>query len=399
MRVLFADKLPDRARVRLASKGFEVRSEPKLTAAELGDRLREFEPDVLVVRSTKVTADHVAAGKKLSLVVRAGAGVNTIDVKACSGRGIFVTNCPGKNAVAVAELAMGLMLALDRRIPDGVADLRAGRWAKSAYSGGLGLKTRTLGVIGTGDIGRAVIRRAQAFGMKVVAWSRSLTDELAAELGVERAATPESLAARSDVVTVHLALNDQTRGFVGESVFSVMKHGALFLNTSRAEVVDETALLRALDERALRAGLDVFSGEPSGGEAPFDHPLAKHPNVYGSHHIGASTEEAQEAVGDEACRIIEAFRDDGVVLNGVNSLVRSTATHRVTVRHLDRVGVLAGVLGTLREAKINVQEMANVVFPGGAAIARVQVSSAPGADVVERLDALEHVLDVSVVAL
>ncbi len=399
MRVLFADKLPDRARVRLASKGFEVRSEPKLDAAGLVDRMGSFDPEVLVVRSTKVTADVIAAGRKLSLVVRAGAGVNTIDVAACSARGVFVTNCPGKNAVAVAELTLGLLLALDRRIPDGVADLRAGKWAKSKYSAASGLKDRTLGVLGTGDIGKAVVQRAQAFGMKVVAWSRSLTDEAAAELGVERVATPEELARRSDALTVHLALTDKTRGFVGESVFQAMKHGALFLNTSRAEVVDEAALLRALDERGIRAGLDVFSGEPSGGEAAFDHPLAKHPSVYGTHHIGASTEEAQEAVGDETCRIVEAFRDEGRVLNGVNSVVRSAATHRITVRHLDRVGVLASVFGALREAKINVQEMENVVFPGGAAIARIQVSSSPAEDILARLGALEHVLDVSVVPL
>lgn len=399
MRVLFADKLPDRSRVRLASKGFEVRSEPKLDGDALAERLREWDPEVLVVRGTKVTAAHATAGRKLSLVVRAGAGVNTIDVGACSGRGIFVTNCPGKNAVAVAELAMGLMLALDRRIPDGVNDLRAGVWAKGRYGAASGLKGRTLGILGFGDIGRAVARRAAAFGMKVVVWSRSLTDEVAAEAGVERVARPEDAARRADVLSVHLALTKETNGLVGESVFASMKHGASFLNTSRAEVVDEAALLRALDEKGIRAGLDVFLDEPAGNEGTIDHPLARHPSVYGTHHIGASTEEAQEAVGDEACRIVEAFRDEGRVLNGVNSLVRSAATHRVTVRHLDQVGVLASVLGVLREARINVQEMENVIFPGGAAIARVQVSSGPDAAAVERLMALPQVLDVSVVAM
>jgi D-3-phosphoglycerate dehydrogenase / 2-oxoglutarate reductase len=399
MRVLFADRLPDRARVRLASQGFEVSAEPKLDGDGLVERLREWQPEVLVVRSTKVTAAHVEVAQKLGLVVRAGAGVNTIDVDACSAKGVFVANCPGKNAVAVAELAIGLMLSLDRSIPDGVADLRAGRWAKKRYSGGRGMKGRTLGLIGFGDIGRAVARRAAGFGMPVVAWSRSLTDEGAAEHGVERAATPEAVAARADVLSVHLALTPQTRGLIGESVFGAMKHGALFLNTSRAEIVDEAALLAALSAKDLRAGLDVFSGEPSAGEGAFDHPLAKHPSVYGTHHIGASTEEAQEAVADEACRIVEAFRGQGEVLNGVNSLVRSAATHRVTVRHLDRVGVLASVLSVLREAGINVQEMENLIFPGGAAIARIQVSSGPGDEAVHRLMALDHVLDVSVVAL
>lgn len=399
MRVLFADKLPDRARVRLASVGFEVRSEPKLDGDSLAARLAEWDPEILVVRSTKVEARHASAGRRLSLVVRAGAGVNTIDVAACSSRGIYVTNCPGKNAVAVAELTMGLLLALDRRIPDEVADLRAGRWNKSRYSAANGLKGRTLGLLGAGDIGRAVARRAAGFGMKVLAWSRSLTDERAAEWNLVRLATPEEVARRADVVSVHLALTKETRGLVGESVFHAMKHGALFLNTSRAEIVDEAALLRALDEKGVRAGLDVFSNEPPGGEAVFDHPLAKHPSVYGTHHVGASTEEAQEAVGDEVCRIVEAFRDQGLVLNGVNSEAPSAATHRVTVRHLDRVGVLAAVLGCLREASINVQKMENAIFPGGAALARIEVAAEPPPAVVERLNAVENVLDVSVVAL
>jgi D-3-phosphoglycerate dehydrogenase len=399
MRVLFADKLPDRARVRLASGGFEVRTEPKLDAEALRDRLAEWDPDVLVVRSTRVTAAHATAGRKLSLVVRAGAGVNTIDVAACSSRGIFVSNTPGKNAVAVAELTLGLLLALDRRIPDGVADLRAGRWAKGRYSAASGLKGRTLGIIGLGDIGLAVARRARAFGMKVVGWSRSFTEQKAAELEIERARSLEDLAARSDVVSVHLALTKETHGLVGESVFGTMKHGSLFLNTSRAEVVDDRALLHALDTKGIRAGLDVFPDEPTGNEGDFDSVLAKHPSVYGTHHIGASTDEAQEAVGDEVCRIIETFRGEGRVLGGVNSLVRSAATHRVTVRHRDEVGVLAAVLGVLREGNINVQEMENVVFPGGAAIARIQVSTPPEAAEVSRLEAIPQVLHVSVVAL
>lgn len=398
MRVLFADKLPDRARVRLAANGFEVLSEPKLDGQALAERLVEWDPDVLVVRSTRVGAPHAAAGRRLALVVRAGAGVDTIDVPACSARGIFVTNCPGKNAVAVAELAMGLLLALDRRIPDAVADLRAGRWAKARYSAAGGLRGRTLGLVGTGNIGMHVARRALAFGMHVIGWDRILTDALAADAGIERATTLEEVARRSDVVSVHLSLAKETRGLVGESVFQAMKHGALFLNTSRAEVVDEGALLRALDEKGIRAGLDVFSGEPAGGEGGFDHPLARHPSVYGTHHVGASTEEAQEAVGDEVCRIVEAFRDEGRVLNGVNA-GRSAATHLLTVRHHDRVGVLAGVFACLREASINVQEMDNVIFPGGAAVAKIRVASELSSDTLARLDGLDDVLGVTVVKL
>ena len=399
MRVLFADKLPDRARVRLVSKGFDVRSEPKLEGDSLAERLRDWDPHVVVVRSTKITAAHAAAGRSLQLVVRAGAGTDTIDVGACSSRAILVANCPGKNAVAVAELTLGLLLAIDRHLADGVIDLRAGKWSKARYSAASGLRTRTLGILGLGSIGVEVAKRAQAFGMNVVAWSRSLTDEKAAALGVSRRDDPVQVAREADVLTVHV--DGKAKGLVGEAVLSALKPGAIVLNTTRAGVVDEAALLAAIESKGLRAGLDVFAGEPSGGEGAFDHPLAKHPNVVGSHHVGASTEEAQEAVGDETCRIIEQFAATGKLdrQNAVNQSEKTAATHRLDVRHLDRVGVLAGVFGCLREASLNVQNMENVVFPDGAAIARIQVATEPSADTLARLNALEHVLHVSAVAL
>ncbi|HHO52843.1 MAG TPA: ACT domain-containing protein [Deltaproteobacteria bacterium] len=398
MRVLIADKLHDAARTRLAASGFEVRAEPGLSGEALVARLAELDPEILVVRSTAVTEAHTLAGPRLSLIVRGGAGVNTIDVAACSRRGIFVANCPGKNAVAVAELTLALALALDRSIPDNVSDLRAGRWDKARYAKGRGLSGRTLGILGVGAIGEAVAERAAAFGMTVVGWSRSLTDAGAARIGIVRLDTPQAVARRADVLSIHLALTPETRGLIGESIFSAMAPGSLFLNTSRAEVVDEGALQRAL-ERGIRAGLDVFSGEPTDKTAPFSHPLASHPSVYGTHHIGASTEQAQLAVGDEICRIAETFRDEGRVINGINRVITSSASHRLVVRHLDQVGVLARILEPLSEAGINVQEMENIVFPAGAAIARIQISSEPSPQLLEALQALSAVLNVSVVTL
>ncbi len=301
--------------------------------------------------------------------------------------------------MAVAELTLGLLLALDRWIPDNVADLRRGRWNKAAYSGGHGLQGRTLGIIGAGAIGQEVAQRATAFGMNVVAWSRSLTPERAQRMGAVALQTPEEVARRADVVSIHLALTPETRGLVGESIFAAMSHGALFLNTSRAEVVDEEALLRSLDERGLRAGLDVISGEPAAKTGELSHPLAVHPSVYGTHHIGASTQQAQLAVGDEVCRIVEAFRDEGHVLNGINKVITTSASHRLVVRHLDRVGVLARILERLSQAGINVQEMENIVFPAGAAIARIQIASSPEPPVLADLGQLESVLHVSATAL
>lgn len=398
MRVLFADALADRARVRLASQGFEVQVDASLSGASLAAAVAEHRPEVLVVRSTKVAADVLAAGS-LSLVVRAGAGVNTIDLAAASARGVFVANCPGKNADAVAELAMGLIIAVDRQIADAAADLRAGQWDKKRYSKARGLAGRTLGILGLGRIGLALAQRAAAFGMPVVAWSRSLDEETAAALGITCAPTPEALAACSDVLSVHLAASPSTAGFVGSSVFDALKHGAIFINTSRSEVVDEQALIEAMDEKSIRAGLDVFSSEPSAKSGPFEHALASHASVTGTHHIGASTLQAQEAVADEACRVVEQYRITGRPPNCVN-LSTSTSTHGLVVRHLDRVGVLASVLTVLRGDQRNVGEMENTVFVGGgAASARIGLDGVPTAETLAAIEALPEVLYVSLVSL
>lgn len=399
MRVLIADKLPDHARTRLAAGGFEVRAEASLQDDSLREHLADFAPDVLVVRSTKVTAEHLAACPALALVVRGGAGVNNIDLAACSASGVFVANCPGKNAVAVAELTFALLLAIDRHVVASDLDLKAGAWNKGAYAKAKGLAGRTLGLIGFGSIGQEVAARATAFGMPVTAWSRSLTPQTAAKHGITALDSPEEVARASDVLSVHLALTPETTGLVGESILTAMPHGGVFLNTSRAGVVDTEALLRALDERQLTAGLDVFPGEPSSKQGPFVSTLGRHPRVVGTHHIGASTEQAQLAVADEACRIIEGYRDEGRVHNCVNRMVVSQATHRVVVRHRDRVGVLASVLRALSAAGMNVQEMENLIFPGGAAIARIQISSPPPGDLGDRIAALEHVLHASIVPL
>lgn len=400
MRVLLADKLPDHARIRLAANGMEVVLEPTLKGSELAQRLKEFDPDVLVVRSTKVQAEHLQAARSLSLIVRAGAGVNTIDVPGAAARGVYVANCPGKNATAVAELAFGLILALDRHIPNNVRDLRAGQWNKKTYSNAVGLRGQTLGIIGTGMIGAEVARLARAFGMEVLAWSRSLTEERALELGVKRYDSPEDVALRSNILSVHLALTPQTRGFISRGILDQLKPGSLFINTCRAEVVDEEALLHALNHGGIRAGLDVFSNEPAGKEGAFEHPLAQHPAVFGTHHIGASTLQAQMAVADEACRVVETYRDTGRVPNCVNLTRPSGADHMLNVRHLDRVGVLASVLDLLRAENISVGEMENLIFDGEeAAVARIRIRGAMSPTALTAMESDPNILSATCVAL
>jgi D-3-phosphoglycerate dehydrogenase len=333
-----------------------------LKAEELAAAIEDA--DVLVVRSTEVHADCISTAKNLSLIIRAGAGVNNIDMKAANARGIYVSNCPGKNSVAVAELAMGLLLSMDRRIPDNVVDLRNGKWNKSEYSKADGIFGKTVGVIGAGQIGKEFIRRAQAFGMHVIAWSRSLTDEKAEALGVERADSLASLIPKCDVISVHLALKPETKKLITKELIGMMKPKAIFLNTSRWEVADEEALFDAASKGSIRIGADVFSGEPEDKTSPFTNKLATLPNVYGTHHIGASTEQAQNAIADETVAIIKQYVERGTVKNWVNKAKSTPAKFQLVVRHFDKPGVLANVFNELKSAQINIQEVENLIFEG-----------------------------------
>jgi D-3-phosphoglycerate dehydrogenase len=400
MKVLVADKFPERGLAALRSAGCDVEYAPDLKKEDLAEAVKSSGPEVLIVRGTEVPGDALRAGR-LAVVVRAGAGYNTIDVKTASELGIYVTNCPGKNAVAVAELAMGLLLSLDRQIPDGVADLRGNVWNKAKYSKASGLFGRTLGILGMGSIGQTMAARAQAFGMNVVAWSRSLTDEKAEAFGVTRLGSPAEVAAVADAVSVHLAFKPETKGLVGADFFKAMKLGALFINTARAEVVDEAALVQAVRSKKVRAAVDVFAGEPAGGAGAVESALFKEPGVYGTHHIGASTEQAQEAIADEAVRITKEYKATGSVPNCVNIAQRTPATHLLVVRHRDRVGVLAHVFGMLKDAGINVEQTENIVFEGAiAAIARIQVDQEPARATLDAIHAgSADVLALSVVRI
>jgi D-3-phosphoglycerate dehydrogenase len=416
MKVLIADKFEKSGIEGLKAAGCEVVYEPELKEDPLTRAIASSGADVLVVRGTKVTEPMLDAGR-LSLIVRAGAGYNTIDVAAASRRGIYVSNCPGKNAIAVAELAFGLILALDRRIPDNVAELRAGTWNKKEYSKAQGLYGRTIALLGVGNIGQEMIRRAAGFGMRVVIWSRRfdgqrrpLTDVEAREMGVEAATrsvpielapTPADAVAGADVVSIHLALGAETKGLVNGALLARMKPGTIVVNTARGEVVDHAALAAAVKDRGLRVGLDVYANEPAAATAPFTDDLAGLPGVYGTHHIGASTDQAQEAIAAETVRIIRSYRETGRVPNVVNLARRTPATHMLVVRHRDRPGVLAHVFDHLRQANLNVQETENIVFEGAeAAVARINLDGEPPSALCEKMKAGNaDVLDLQLVKL
>ena len=241
MKVLIADNFPSQYVEKIKSFVKEVVYEPKLKENDLPNNIKGI--DILVVRSTVVNAECIEKSDRLSLIIRAGAGINTIDIKSANKKGIYVTNCPGKNSIAVAELAMALICAIDRKIPDNVIDFRNGKWNKALYSKADGLAGKTLGIVGTGKIGSELITRAKAFGLNIIAWSRSLSDEKAEEMEIERASSLEELFSNSDIVSVHLAQNAETKKIISQNLINKLKKGAYFINTARAGLIDEDALI------------------------------------------------------------------------------------------------------------------------------------------------------------
>ena len=325
MKILIADRFPDSHLERLARDGHECTFRPDAGAADLAALLGGNE--ALVVRSTRVTAEVLRTGARLRLVVRAGAGTNTIDTAAAAGLGIAVCNVPGRNAAAVAELTLGLLIAVDRRIAEGVADLRAGRWDKRRYSEARGLYGRRMGIVGIGAVGMAVAERARAFGIRLSTIAKRRAPEVErrlASLDVTPAESIEALAERSEVLSFHLPAIPASRGLLGEGLLRHVQQGAILLNTSRGDLIDEAALLRVLDAKDLRVGLDVYRDEPAAARADFDSALACHPRVCGTHHIGASTAQAQSAVADGVVEVLAGF-ERGELRHCVNAPVARRA--------------------------------------------------------------------------
>ena len=399
MRILYADAVDVRSTASIVEAGHSIDARPELTSETLVEAIEGYE--VLVVRSTKVTAEAIASSDALGLIVRAGAGTDNIDRDAASARGIYVCNVPGRNAIAVAELTLGLILALDRRIPDNTADLRDGQWDKKSYTKADGVYGKQIGIIGVGDIGLAVAQRAKAFGMTVVAQRKA--DRSAATLsairsvGIRLLDSLDEVIMTSDVVSLHVPKAEETATMVNRSFLDKMKDGGYLINTARGDLVDEDALLEALDTGRVRAGLDVWNHEPGSGQDRFESPLARHPGVVGTHHIGASTQQAQRSIADGTLEAIEAYLA-GSPVNCVNIVSQPSGKACLTIRHLDRVGVLAQVFGVLRSNGLNVQQMQNLVFEGGyAAVASIYVSDDVDNSAVEALTEIDEVLNITVI--
>lgn len=397
MRVLVADALGEGALEALR----EIGTEPTVLDKSTQDLSKEIaNKDVLIVRSTKVDQSILNNASSLGLIVRAGAGTDTIDTEAAARKGIFVSNVPGKNAIAVAELTMGLLLAVDRSIASCDMDLRNGKWDKARYRKADGLAGKTMAIIGLGSIGQAVAQRAKAFDMSIIALRKpgrcSDSERKIRSLGIRLVDTLEGLLSTADVVSLHIPGGESTKGFVDEKFLAAMKPNAILINTSRGSTIDQEALLTALDANKIRAGLDVFPNEPSEQKCDFECALASHERVVGTHHIGASTKQAQNAVLQGTIDVIKAYQS-GELINCVNLERADKPVATLTVRHIDQVGVLAGVLDILKAFDINVQEMNNRVFAGkSAAVATIECEKLPGADAIESIASIPPVVGVHV---
>ncbi len=312
-RVLVSDSLaPQGLEILANARGIEVEYAPDLSPAALLEKIREA--DGLVIRSgTKVTREVFEAATKLRVVGRAGIGVDNVDLPAATERGVVVVNTPSGNNVTTAEHAVALLVALARHIPQATASMKSGKWEKTAFTG-MELSNRTLGVIGLGNIGRVVAQKAQGLGMRVIAFDPHLPDDMAAKLDIDLVDF-DTLLARADALTVHVPKTKDTAGLLGAAAFAKCKKGVLVINAARGGIVDEKALLVALENGQVGgAGLDVFEQEPP----PKDHPLVLHPKVICTPHLGASTEQAQLNVAIQVAEQVRDFLLDGEVRNGVN---------------------------------------------------------------------------------
>ena len=311
MKIVVADDLPDSALQLLKAEGWDVDARtgraPDQLAVDLADA------DALVVRSaTKVTAELIAAAKTLRVIARAGTGVDNVDVPAASARGIVVMNAPGANSISVAELAVGLMLALARHLPAADAAMKQGKWEKKKFLGEE-LRDKTLGLLGLGRIGQEVARRAAAFQMRVLAHDPFISEQVAGGLGVELVGM-DDLFARADYISLHMPSTPQTKQLVNAARLQRMKKGVRIVNTARGDLIDEAALADAIEAGQVGgAGLDVFTKEPT-----VDHRLQLLPQVIATPHIAASTREGQELVGVETAAALRDFLKDGLIRNAVN---------------------------------------------------------------------------------
>lgn len=351
MKILVSDSLEQSCIDILRHEQFEVDNRPGLPADELKKTIGEY--DALIVRSaTKVTADVIGRGTRLKVIGRAGTGVDNIDVDAATRRGVLVMNTPGGNTISAAEHTVSLMLSLVRNIPQAYASLLRGEWERKKFTG-MEVFDKSIGVIGLGKIGYEVAMRCMGLGMKVLGYDPVLSNDVMTKMKIEPVSLDE-LFRRADIITVHTPLSAQTRGLLNDEAFRKCKKGVRVINCARGGIIDEGALLRALESgQAGGAALDVFETEP-----PKGNPLLAHPHVIATPHLGASTEEAQEKVALQIARqVADALKERAftAVVNGAAMHLTLKEEIRPFVRLAERLGSLAAQAteGRLRQVTIS----------------------------------------------
>ncbi len=393
-KILIADKFPDKYLDELKNLDVEVENSPKLGEKDLEEAAKDVA--ILVVRSTVVNETTINNAGNLKVIIRAGAGVNNIAIPAASAKGVSVANCPGKNSVAVAELAIGLMVSLDRKIPDNVNDFKNGKWNKAEYSKAEGLKGKTLGIVGVGNIGKEVAKRAAAFDMKVYGYDIVRLEDVQ----LEYVNTIKEILPKCDVISIHLPANEKTKGIFNKELFGLMKPNSFLINTSRPSVIDEEALSEAIKEKNIRVALDVFNDEPEGKTGEVSSKIQDNPNIYVTHHIGASTNQAQNAVAEETVNIIKHYLHSGIIDHWVNRAKLTDIKYQLVVKHFDKAGVLASILEIISKGNINIEEIENLIFEGGlAASCTMKLMSPVSSEMLVQMRDNPDVISVSHVSL
>lgn len=359
-KILIADSLAPNVVKRLEEEGCKVRMDPSISEKSLPNEINDY--DILVVRSTKVTRLAIESAKSLKLIIRAGAGVNTIDINAASEKGIYVTNTPGCNSDAVAELTIGHLIACDRQIVQNSINLRNGEWKKENYLNCCGLKGRTLGLLGAGNVAQRVIKIAHAIGMEVIVWSYFFDENDAARLGVTRVLDKMDVARNSDAISIHIPYTSETHHLISKEFFDAMKPGAIIVNTARGEIIDTKALAEAIKEKGIKAGLDVYENEPASSSSSFDQSDFAQIISSSTCHIGGSTKQASELIANETINVVMTYIKTGKVLNCVNIENDPNCDSILSIRHK---GALSQIIQFITKNNAQILSMNNELLKGG----------------------------------
>jgi len=391
MKILVAGAMHETALDELRALGSTVEYAPEISAAQLPERIAEA--GILIIGRTRVSPAAIEKGVTLQMIVRLGTAVSNVAIDEASQQGVFVVNCPDMDAEAVAEMTIGFILALDRRLIRNADALRAKRAERDAAPSAHGLVGRTIGILDYNRVGQELARRARAFRMKVLAWTRHPSAGESDNEEVEFCAGPRELARRSDIVTVYAPPAQADELLVDAEFLQNMRDGAYLVHVGHPAAIDEAALAEAARTRHLRVALDIYAPELTRDSARFRSSLLDIPGVIGTHHLADQTKQAERATADEAVRVVREFLVAGKVCNCVNVAERSPATWLLVLRLRDAVGVMASVMNAILADGINAEEITSRVFNGArAAWCTIALNERPSTEALDAVRSLDDVI-------